>query len=230
MIKPLSLTVLLLLSIVLLTASARLMLASMWATQANSFLLDWQEKAQQPTDSAWQVAFKAANKSIALSPVANADYYDTLGQVWEWKQFEASQTDPAAIETREQALNAYRRSIELKPQWPYTVIKLAYVKLRLNQIDTEFNQSLQNAFNRGPWRIDINKRIAEMSLMAWPQLTNDNKVMARTAIKRTVNYGPSDAKWLESRAKTNNRHALFCLLLPHDMKEKRQICKEVQTG
>jgi len=227
MIKSLSFTLLLILSIVLFTVSAQFMLSSIWANQVNSFLLDWQDKGEQPTERAWQIANKAANKSIALSPVDNAEYYEVLGQVWEWKLFEARKTEQAAIETREKAINAYRRSIELKPQWPYTLIKLAYVKLRLNQTDTEFNQALQNAFNRGSWRIDINKRIAEMSLMAWSSLSDNNKIIARTAIKRTVKYSPRDAKWLENRAQTNNQLAIFCLLLSTETKEKRKLCKDV---
>jgi len=201
------------------------MLASMLANQVNSFLLDWQKKGQQPDDNAWQVVFKSANKAIALSPVDNAEYYEYLGQVWEWKKFEASQTNEAAIASREAALKAYRTSIELKPQWPYTVIKLAYVKLRLNQVDAEFNQALKTAFNNGPWRIDINKRIAEMGLMAWPQLSKKSKVVAHTAIKRTVDYGYKDGKWLEQRAQDSNQLALFCMLLTNETKQKKHLCE-----
>lgn len=217
-------TFLLIASIVLAILSTRLMLASMWDTQVNTFLVDWEQKGLQPKQKAWQIAFNAVNKSISLSPIKNANYYDHLGRVWEWKQFNHPFGDKTATESREHALQAYRQSVILKPQWPYTWVSLAYIKLRLNQLDEEFNDALQSAFRLGPWRIKSNKHIANMGLTSWSNLEGKTKIIVMSAIKRTVSYGPRDARWLENRAKENGQHTLFCLFIIQEMKEKRKVC------
>ncbi|NIV36152.1 MAG: hypothetical protein GWN58_43905, partial [Anaerolineae bacterium] len=55
---------------------------------------------------------------------------------------------------------AYRRSVEWRPLWPYTWVRLAYTKLSLLALDDEFDRALAKAARLGPWRIDVNQPLA----------------------------------------------------------------------
>ena len=199
-------------------------MAAFWANQLNTFLVDWEQKNIEPDPRAWQVAFDAAEKAIALYPIANADYYDRLGRVCEWKQFQHPFGDKAAADSRQRALEAYRQSVETRPLWPYTWVSLAYTKMRLLQIDDEFSVALHRSVELGPWRIKSNKRVAELGLMAWFDLDNKTKALVLESIRRTVDFGSGEARWLESRAADSNRQLIFCGVLSQEIKEKRKIC------
>jgi len=222
--KKVSLMVLLFFSAALLLTAGRFLLASVWDNQVNSFLEDWQQHREEPAPDAWQVAYDAVNKAISISPIENASYYNHLGRVWEWRQFSKPLGHPAAIESRQHALVAYRQAIQLRPQWPYSWLSLAATKLRLLQLDEEFMRALQMSAKLAPWRITSNKQIAEIGLMTWADLDKTTKQTVTTAIQRTVNYSGGTAKWLQTRANESDQRVLFCGLLTLESKVKRKVC------
>ncbi|MEH6639352.1 MAG: hypothetical protein V7717_08775 [Porticoccaceae bacterium] len=211
-------------SLVLVYYSGRIMLSALWAKQLNTFLLDWEAKKVEPDAVAWQVAFDAASNAIALHPGPNADYYDRLGRVWEWKQFRRAFGDEAATESRQHAVDAYRQSVATRPMWPDTWVSLAYTKMRLREIDEEFVTALRRSAELGPWRIKSNKRVAEMGLITWFDLDEDTKELVVESIRRTVDFSHSQARWLESRAIDAGRRVFFCDLITAEIKTKRKIC------
>lgn len=225
MLRKYALYLLLISSLVLAYFSGRMMMAGFWARQLNTFLLDWESKNVEPNPKAWQVAFYAANKAIALYPAANADYYDRLARVWEWKQFQHAFGDPSAHDSRLHALDAYRQSVVLRPLWPYTWGSLAYTKMRLLQIDAEFSEALRNAVRLGPWRLRSNQQVAEMGLITWPDLDDETRWLVLESIRRTVSSNTSAARWLEERAIQLNRHLIFCGVIDPEVKSRRNICK-----
>ncbi|PHS73120.1 MAG: hypothetical protein COB22_02305 [Cycloclasticus sp.] len=218
------LILLILIGIVLLVTSSRMMLASFWGNQVNSFLIDWEQHGVEPESEAWQVAYEAANKAITLSPVADAEYYNYLGRVWEWQQFTKKFGDSTAQASRQNALIAYRQAVALRPQWPYTWVSLAYTKLRLLQIDEEFMHALNTAAKYSPWRIKSNKRVAEIGLMAWFDLDQATKRTVITAIQRTVNFNVNEARWLEKRATQSNQLLILCGVIEQEMRVKLKGC------
>jgi len=222
--KKISLVVLLFLSAVLLITAGRFLLASVWDNQVDSFLGGWQQQGGEPSRDAWQVAHDAANTAISISPIENASYYNHLGRVWEWQQFSKPFGHPAAIESRQQALVAYRQAIQLRPQWPYSWLSLASTKLRLLQLDEEFMHALQMAAQLAPWRLTSNKQVAEIGLMTWFDLDQATKQTVTTAIKRTVGRSSAAARWLENKAKDSNQLLIFCAALTQQAQAKLKHC------
>ena len=215
---------LLLSSLLLIYLSLRVMMAAFWASQLDTFLQDWEDKRVEPSSAAWTIAYNAANKTIGLYPGSNANYYDRLGRVWEWKQFQHASGDKRASESRQHALEAYRESVATRPLWPYTWLSLAYTKTRLLEIDEEFYDALHRSIALGPWRIKTNRWVADMGLLTWHELDSPTQDLVLESIRRTVNYSKGEASWLEKRATELNRQSVFCAALDLTIKNKRNIC------
>jgi len=226
MFRKLLLIILIVCCLPLIYFGTRMMLAGFWADQMNTFLTDWQQRGEQPADDAWQIAYEAATKAIELYPVENGEYYSGLGLVWQWKQYHNFFGDFEAKHSRQQALAAYRIAVIARPSWPYDWANLAFSKVRLLEFDNEYKAALHKAVELGPWRIGINKQVAEMGLISWPELDLATQEIVLEAIKRTVDYGPRDSKWLEKQAKRWQMMAIFCGSIDDELKLQRKICNK----
>src|SRR5690606_16680467 len=133
-------------------------------------ILDWADKRQTPSERAWRVAHDAAQRAIDFYPAHHGDYYDRLGRVHEWQQLDLPVGAVAAEPSRTAALQAYRQSLEHRPTQPYTWAQLAFIKMRLWQLDDEFRQAITNAHQFAPWQRRANAAVAEAGLIAWPML------------------------------------------------------------
>ncbi len=223
--RTLSFVLLLAVSLLVTVVTASMIFASMWAQQATIFLADWQKRGIEPSEAAWQVALSAANKAITYSPVKNAHYYDTLGHIWDWRHFTQAYGDTSVAQSRLHAIRAYRQAIKLRPTWPYSWINLAYAKLKSDELDDEFNQALDSAFQSGPWRIKVNRHVADIGFAAWGRLAGDTRRIVLTAINRTVAYSRDEAHWLEASASLSGRHALFCFFIADHIQKQQGICR-----
>ena len=212
-------------SLLVAVTAASMVIANMWINQSTLFLADWRARGTEPSKVAWRVAFNATNHAIFYSPVKNAHYYDVLGHIWDWRHFTQAYGDPHFNQSRLYAVDAYRQATILRPAWPYSWINLAYAKLKANALDDEFNQALDSAFKAGPWRIQVTRHVANIGLLAWHKLTDDTKAAVMIAVNRTVSYNAAEARWLETRAKLSGQHALFCLLVRADNKQRRGLCR-----
>ncbi len=223
--RQLAFGVLLLACLPLIFFSARMTLAAIYSFQADSFLADWAKTGAEPDPAAWEVARQAAQSAIDLNPVANGEYYDRLGRIHEWRQHRHLFGDVKAAESRREAVIAYRASLAARPTWPYSWNNLAYAKLRLLELDEEFQTALHQAFKYGPWRLLVNRRIAEIGLIAWPSLDPLTRQLVLESARRTVLDGPGAARALEQEAKRTGMLEVLCATLPDDLKAQRKICR-----
>lgn len=197
----------------LASLGACVIFSALFNQQANRFLDDWQASGKQPDERAWNVAYNAANKAISWYPGEDANLYNNLGRVLEWKQFTLPIAAPEAQESREAALRAYRRATELRPTWPYTWGDLALVKARLGQADTEMVNALEQALKNGPWREKVLTRITQVGLLNWWQLPEEGRAVTLEAITRGLSLNQRTAKQLWSSITSLQGEGIVCQAL-----------------
>src|SRR5690606_41902172 len=83
-------------ALALLYCGLRLLAADMNSYQAASFVSDWQGRGHVPSEKAWQVARDAAQRAVAVSPVASGSHYHRLGGVSERRPSASYPGQPAA--------------------------------------------------------------------------------------------------------------------------------------
>ncbi|MCY1524480.1 hypothetical protein D9M68_594130 [compost metagenome] len=213
----------LVLSFELLVAGAYMLLAGIASFQADAFIGAWDTRGQEPSARAWEVAHNAAQRAIRLYPVADGDRLDRLGRIHSWKQFRQPYADPAAQHSRRAALDAYRAATVARPTWPYTWARLAHSKLYLQEFDDEFDQAMVRAFQLGPWRIGVNRELAEIGLSAWPQLNEAQRQATLESARRSLSFGNAEAQHLLEVAQRTGRLRLLCDSLSPELKGTRKL-------
>jgi len=208
----------------LLYLGARLFLAGIASYQADAFISEWERVGLEPQPRAWQVAHDAAQRAISLYPVADGQQFDRLGRIHSWKQFRQPYADAAAQDSRLAALEAYRTAVALRPSWPYSWARLAHSKRYLQQFDDEFDQALAQAFKLGPWRIGVNRELAQIGFSAWAHLNEIQRQATLESARRSVTDSPGEAQRLFKVAQDTGRTQELCTSLPHDLKTIRKIC------
>ncbi|SDR82528.1 hypothetical protein [Pseudomonas oryzae] len=213
------------LSLPLIAAGACMLLAGIASYQAQAFLDDWTNKRSEPTAKAWQIAHDAAQRAVRLYPGNNGEYLERLGRVWQWQQFRAPFGAAQAQASRRAALEAFRASTQARPEWPYAWAALAYAKLHLLELDNEFAHALQQANNLGPNRIEINRTLAEIGLLAWPSLDAGQRSATLAAADRVVQYSGNEARYLSEVAAHAGMSEALCEHLDERIRKKQGICQ-----
>ncbi len=209
----------------LVFSGLRMASAGFASYQAEAFLQDWAGKDAEPSAEAWQVAQGAAQRAVSLYPVANGEYFDRLGRVYSWQQFNQPYGSPVALASRLAALDAYRASVEARPVWPNTWVRLANTKLQLALFDDEFKQALERASALGPSRIDVQREVAMVVFAAWPQLSKQERANFLEAARRSVAYGPREANQMQAMAAQHGLTDVLCDSLHINVKTTRKLCQ-----
>lgn len=182
--------------------------------QAQAFIEHWEKKPAVPTEQAWLIAEDAIQRAIAAYPASNGAYLETLGYIQQWRAFGAQLNDPAVQEYRQNSLTALRASTQARPTWPDTWASLVYAKLTVLEFDDEFTHAIQQAQHYGPWRIGINRRIAEVGLIAYAVLNAEQQALVSESIQRTARYsGKERAKLFELAQQSNSLDPLCKILV-----------------
>lgn len=212
------------LGLLLLYGGSRLLLAGIACYQVDAFISDWEKKGEEPGERAWQIARSAAQRAVDLYPVANGAYLHRLGLIEQWKQFRQPFGEPKAEASRRAALEAFLAATENRPTWPDNWASLAYAKLYLLEFDTEFHDALRRAHELGPWRIQINRRLAEIGFITWPQLDAAERERVLESSRRIVAYSTQEARNLLTIAEQTSMTEELCASLSNETKTARKIC------
>ena len=187
-------------ALLLMLFGGRLLLAGIADYQAEAFLTAWETAGKEPDERAWNIAHDAAQRAIDLYPVADGERLDRLGRIYSWQQFRQPYAAPQALASRQAALEAYRASVSARPTWPDSWARLAHAKLYLQQFDDEFAIALKQAFALGPWRIAVNRELAQIGLIAWPHLSLTQKQATLESARRVAAFSPGEAQKLQQLA------------------------------
>ncbi|WP_116472402.1 hypothetical protein [Zobellella maritima] len=186
--QKLPLIALLLGAVTLSLTGGCLLLAGTYQYQTDLFLDDWAAKNRQPEPLAWMVAEEAARKAASLYPVANGDYLDRLGRVYDWQQINEPIAGEQAKGSRQQAIHAYRAAIKARPNWPFSHNNLATAKLRQGELDDEFKLAMVNGFTLGPWRQNAYRQTAYLGLVSWHTLNAQQQHTVTKAIHNGLTH------------------------------------------
>ncbi|WPP47383.1 hypothetical protein [Pseudomonas sp. AN-1] len=208
----------------LLYTGASLLFAGIASHQASAFLSDWERKGEEPGERAWQIAHDAAQRAIDFYPVANGAYQHRLGLIDQWQQFRQPFGEPKAEASRHAALAAFRSATEARPTWPEHWSSLAYAKLYLLEFDAEFHTALRRAHELGPSHADINRRLAEIGFITWPQLDAAERERVLESSRRIVAYSTQEARNLLTIAEQTSMTEELCASLSNETKTARKIC------
>ncbi|NBA96533.1 hypothetical protein [Pseudomonas sp. R5(2019)] len=211
------------LALVLLFAGACMIVAGIASYQAEAFISDWEKAGNEPEARAWQIAHDAAQRATSLYPVANGDYLDRLGRIHSWQQFRQPYAAPTAASSRHAALDAYRAAVAARPSWPYTWAHLAHSKLYLQEFDDEFAHALSQAFQLGPWRIGVNRELAEIGFSAWPHLSESQRQTTLESARRSIAYGHAEAQRLLKIAQHTDKLPQLCGSLSRELINNRKL-------
>lgn len=213
------------LSLPLLYGGSSLLLAAIASYQTQAFLEDWASKGEEPSPRAWQIAHDAAQRAVDLYPGSNGESLERLGRVLQWQHFRQPFGAAEAEPSRRAALVAFRAASEARPTWPNNWAALAYAKVYLLEFDGEFAHALQQAQALGPSRIAINRTLAEIGFIAWPQLNDAQRQATLESARRTVEHGPKEAQNLLAIASQTGMTRELCDSLAPALKDTHKICR-----
>ena len=144
-------------------------LADAYARPAIIQLEAWQAGNRQLTDEDWEKHATSLRRALNLDP-DNPEILQWLGVAVEGRYIRFEPAYTYAVESRHAAADYYRRSIKLRPTWPYCWTYLALVKYRSNEIDGEFFSVLHSAVAYGPHQPGIQNVVSELGILLWPAL------------------------------------------------------------
>jgi hypothetical protein len=205
-----------------------LFLSALNAAQAQRFLDDWSQRGGVPSAEAFAAAEGAALRAVRLFPGNSGAAWDRLGRVYDWAHWQRPIPDranapemppPAALrvdqplarsgldnhaESRLRALMAYQAAVDARPLWPHGLTRLAYARLRAGAVDAELERLLARAYDLGPWRPAVNRRIAEIGLLGWPSLSGESRRLVLENARRAAHFSPADARRVAELARIHN--------------------------
>ena len=198
-----------LLGLAAIVAGGQLFFSGIAYYQAQAFLEHWEQNPRQPSEQAGIIAEAAIKRAIHAYPGSNGEYLEVLGYIEQWRAFGTDLNDPSALQQRHAAVRALRESTQARHTWPDAWAALAFGKMTVLEFDHELTQAMQKAQHFGPWRIGINRRIAEIGLLAHSELNAEQRAITAQSMQRTAQYSAKERQKLFALAtQTNNLNVL----------------------
>jgi len=215
------------LSIVLIYSGFRVFMAGLNDYQAMLFQVDWEKSNQQPRHKAWLVARDAALSANEWQPyVEKGVYLERLGRIYDWQYTSRPFGDVIAATSRDRSLQTLRQAIAARPTWPYNYVALAFVKLKQLSFDDEFAMAFAKGHHYGPWRKYTQIPLAELSVIAWPSLSNEQKEQARINMNRAFQLGAG--KKLHNHIQTSGVQREICAEVTEKYERLSILCEKVK--
>lgn len=149
--------------------SAKQFLVSNTYYSVKNSLDGWNNAPSSVSVKEVEIALTKIEEVIDKTP-NNALYYQLQGQLYEWLHFSFANDSEVLTSAINQtsalqsAALSYKESLKLRPNWSGGWIGLASVKWKLNELDNEFYQYLNNAVKVGPQDAIVHRFIAEFGL------------------------------------------------------------------
>lgn len=198
--------------------AARMGVADVVAHKSEFAVGRWDEEKRMPTSDEVEKAVADARSALSWEP-RNPDYHDLLAQVLIYKGL-VHWADGSFNEITDESLGLYRRSVELRPRWPYAWARFAMVKAYRGEYDAEFENAVAKAAQYGPWDPGIHVILAEAGMYGWGKLSIDTRKLMAANLHRGLTFEFSSMKSIVRRY---NRMILVCGYLPGD-KRTTKFC------
>ena len=159
----------------------------------------------------WQKAQTRLNKALGLDP-NNPYIHEYLASAIETPVNQAATERRAALQ---QAMEHYRRSIALRPAWPYAWLGLAAAKYKSGQLDSEYYAALARAARLGPWEQVVQYYVIDLGLRGWSNFPRENRLFTLRVIADAVAH--TDSGHVKQILEMIHAHGLLevvCVLHP----------------
>ena len=144
----------------------------------------------------WETIRFSLSEALTLDP-DNPDYLHKSGLAYENEFIYYPLGDASAENYRRKAYHYYTQSLNMRPVWPHHWIDLALVKYRLNELDDEFYQALEQAIALGPWEPWVQRTAADIGMHHWNKLPAHIQSLVKKTVRNGVRHRDSARLMLE---------------------------------
>jgi hypothetical protein len=200
-------------------------LADVYARSSINILEKWRSEKITLNDDEWDKL--RADLSYALKHDSdNPDIHEYLALAIEGRFAEIAPEDEKAMPSRREAYGHYKKSILLRPTWPYAWVNLALVKYRLGETDDEFYHALHKADELGPWEPGVQRIIVDIGLHYWNSLSRNEKKFVLNIIDKSLRHTePKHPFDVLNLSKRYGALELVCLI-HENIEYVNQYCKK----
>ena len=196
--------------------AARLGIGDAVAHKAEFAVERWSDEKRMPNLEEVESALVDARSALSWEP-QNPDYHDLVAQILIYKGL-LKWADGSFNEITDETVSLYKRSLELRPRWPYAWARLSLVKAYRDEYDAEFENAVERAVQYGPWDPGVHVTLAEAGIYGWRNLSIPTRKLIAANIHRGLKYEYSTMKSIVRRY---NGQILVCGYLPQDKKTTR---------
>lgn len=196
--------------------AARMGIGDAVAHRAEYAVKLWYKEKRMPTSEELEKALVEARTALDWEP-RNSDHHDLLAQLLIYKSL-LHRADDSFYEITDEALLLYKRSLELRPRWPYAWARFALVKAYRGEYDAEFNNAVERAVQYGPWDPGIHVTLTEAGVYNWRKLSIPTRKLIAANIHRGLTF---EFPAVESIVVKYKAKLLVCGYLPLDEQTTR---------
>ena len=209
-------------ALIMTVLSFAMIISGYKSLQVGYQLSKWQVSGS-PDIETWQRTHQNGQAMQSLYPVGNGFLSEQLGKINEWSVYAIQ--DTADNQFLQSALENYRTQSVLTPKWPMVWLNILTVKLRLQQIDKEF----ENAFNRAVLTTGenpvINYDFIVLSSYLWPHLNYSQKATVASKAMLVLQQNDHRAKKLFNHLQQTQLDGFMCSYFKLIKKTPLSMCK-----
>jgi len=200
-------------------------LADVYARPSIKILEKWRSETITLNDDDWDKLRADLSYALKHDP-DNPDIHEYLALAIEGRFANTAPENKEAMPSRRDAYSHYKKSILIRPSWPYVWVNLALVKYRLGETDDEFYHALHKADELGEWEPGVQRVIVDIGLHGWNSAPANEKKFVLDIIEKSLRHSarPHSFKVLKL-TKRYDVLELVCVI-HKDIDYVNQYCEE----
>jgi tetratricopeptide (TPR) repeat protein len=145
-----------------------------------------------------QVALKRLNEAQRLDP-GNPDILDQLGQFLYWQAMNEANAGTERTARLQQAVDQYRKSLRIRPLWPYTWANLVVAKAEWGIFDGEFRNAVRRTVETGPWEPRVQLQLIRVDFAEQERIDRNSRDLIDIMLQRAIQTRPEAVLDLAAR-------------------------------
>jgi len=188
------------------------------------YFSDWEnEIKREDKEIIWSEGLKFLLILRNISP-KNSQISSLIGRHYEWKAMISGDDRNRRNHLLLMSLENYRLASQLNPVDAYNWANLIGVKLKVNQLDREFEQGIVNTSVLGAWEPQVQLKVTEIGLTSWNNISPKTRLNVLNSAKRAMQMTPDEILGL---AKAHKKIRHLCLIAPNSFRKKTRECEQV---
>ncbi len=159
----------------------------MYARPSFKILEKWRSEKITLKDDDWDKLRADLSYALKHDP-DNPDIHEYLALAIEGRYADIAPENNEAMPSRREAYVHYKKSISLRPTWPFAWVNLALVKYRLGETDDEFYHALHKADELGEWEPGVQRVIVDIGLHGWNSAPGNERKFVLDIIEKSLRH------------------------------------------